>query len=200
MTDPTLDAIRRRLEKATKGPWVADFTPPSGAMIYAHDDKRVADVLERTAERSREQCSDNAMFIAHAPEDIAFLLHEVERLEHDSAKFKQRATQSVERHSPAHGFGGVNADFCIQCQCLWPCDASILLDQRAQAERVAEAVKWEVYQIGKLEHDIAPITLGEPLTDGEVVMFKKVVCLIAKAVRARMQQALAATDVGQERT
>ena len=60
-------------------------------------------------------------------------------------------------------------------------------------------MKWEVYQIGKLEHDIAPITLGEPLTDGEVVMFKKVVCLIAKAVRARMQQALAATDV-QERT
>ena len=73
-----------------------------------------------------------------------------------------------------------------------------LIAKMALAEVVVAAVKWEVDQLGKLEHDIAPITLGEPLTDGEIVMFKKIVCLIAKVVRARMQQALVATDAGKE--
>ena len=135
MTDPTLDAIQQRLEKATKGPWVADFAPPSGAMIYAADDKRVADVLERVAERPREECADNAMFIAHAPEDIAFLLQEVERLEGEHADCVPRS-----RYNCANDDWLKSEAKLAHVQEVARTEIEGLEAKLAQAERVVEAV------------------------------------------------------------
>lgn len=80
-----LDAIERRLDAATPGPWHEGdgwvYTLP----VY-EDDDRLSDVLgmdfvdDDRAAAEHDRASRNAQFIAHARTDVADLLAEVRRL------------------------------------------------------------------------------------------------------------------------
>lgn len=63
----TFIQIRERLEKATPGPWWYKKNPmrDDGWFAYGSDNKTVS---------SAQISEADAQFIAHAPEDIAFLL------------------------------------------------------------------------------------------------------------------------------
>lgn len=72
-----IDEIRQRLEKASPGPW--QILPGndrciSGTVISAADNRHIATATRTTEERA------NADFIAHAPEDIEYLLALVEEV------------------------------------------------------------------------------------------------------------------------
>lgn len=75
LTPEDLDAIRARWETATPGPWEAyiDLRGPCGQlmMILSRGRGSVADRVTR---------DDDAEAIAHAPEDVARLLAEIDRL------------------------------------------------------------------------------------------------------------------------
>mgnify|MGYP001560868222 CR=1 FL=1 len=98
---PTLAQIKARLEKATKGPWSwFDISDKGNGYIIgtAFDERgrqlcgRIPDDLffdeeklrigAQIGEHEAATCDyADADFIAHAPDDIAFLLREVERLD-----------------------------------------------------------------------------------------------------------------------
>jgi hypothetical protein len=87
--------IRARLNAATPGPWVEDdgnvFDDATSKARYdaiiakidgrPYDDAAVRKLgLVATCDQAWENFDNNALFIAHAPADIAFMLSEVERL------------------------------------------------------------------------------------------------------------------------
>ena len=89
MTD-RLAEIRVRLEAATPGPWFATSCPdkhsddgPDFWLIDAvpspNQETEVAEICHKPGGKS----GHNADFIAHAPEDIAWLLEEVKRLQEE---------------------------------------------------------------------------------------------------------------------
>ena len=84
-----LEPIKKRLAAATPGPWEAqDFDNFPGdegsAIVGAFGVGLVAYALRHGSSGDgwydEEQCDADATFIAHAPEDIAALVAEVERL------------------------------------------------------------------------------------------------------------------------
>lgn len=76
-----LDAIKGRLEQATPGPW------HQGPHYRADIESRYGRVAECGVTRG-QQAVANAAFIAHAPEDIADLLAEVERLRQERDRYE----------------------------------------------------------------------------------------------------------------
>jgi len=84
MTDEELAAIRDRLTAATPGPWGFAWGQRGGdegdwREIYACDDQRL--VIGTTGyETGGVARQEDAIFVRHAPEDMAVLLAEVERL------------------------------------------------------------------------------------------------------------------------
>lgn len=90
MTDRIAE-IRARLEAATPGPWKADTVKNVGenwligCVIEAGDDQRNCHWIVTTDNLRASQCmsggaEEDSVFIAHAPEDIKYLLDEIERL------------------------------------------------------------------------------------------------------------------------
>ena len=80
MTD-RLDAIRQRIAAATPGPWNLDYCERGGFVVIATaQGKHVVIASRNDIPHLTEQFSANAHLIAHAPDDLAYLLGEVERL------------------------------------------------------------------------------------------------------------------------
>lgn len=90
MTAERIAQIRARADAATRGPWHVQLTAetyidrPSRYPIYS-EVRGVVDVAEgdtyvAQTKRGNEQARADAEFIAHAREDVAVLLAEIERL------------------------------------------------------------------------------------------------------------------------
>lgn len=79
MTDDELNAIRQRVEAATPGPWYRDM-PHARVCATGRIIGRIATVTKQGTWSVTVQDDANALFIAHAREDIPALLAEVERL------------------------------------------------------------------------------------------------------------------------
>lgn len=81
MTQERLDAIRERVEVATDGPWAVDSDDPS-YIIYSERGGWDGLVIAHVAEQDGAlfPVEHNGALIAHAPQDLADLLAEVERL------------------------------------------------------------------------------------------------------------------------
>ena len=81
MTQERLDAIRERVEVATKGPWAVDSDDPS-YIIYSERGGWDGLVIAQVADQDGAlfPVEHNGALIAHAPQDLTDLLAEVERL------------------------------------------------------------------------------------------------------------------------
>ncbi len=91
MTTDRLKEIRERAEKATKGPWRCDvdiFNDDGEVEASVHDEEISMLFTEGTGVMGGEDCWTkaresqafrNAEFIAHAREDVPFLLAELEK-------------------------------------------------------------------------------------------------------------------------
>lgn len=83
-----LDEIRAREQAATPGPW---FVEPIGDRDFETAKQRgrvIPDVLRWQGYRNTLDCGEDdatAQFIAHAREDIPWLLAEIERLQENLA-------------------------------------------------------------------------------------------------------------------
>lgn len=73
-----ISEIKDRLEKATPGPWEADICETGSGVVS--DEGWICQLWYKT-EEPMENHICNADFIAHAPEDIRFLLDEIDRLQ-----------------------------------------------------------------------------------------------------------------------
>lgn len=90
-----IQEIKQRHEAATPGPWTHSRWAPG--YVVTDDDKFdvVASVFEYREDGTIEKkfCGEKSLanreFIAHAPEDIAYLLSEVERLQTDIKAMKE---------------------------------------------------------------------------------------------------------------
>lgn len=84
-----IQEIRERHEGATPGPWIAyEWTCDKGYAVYQNP----VDVRKAiTGYGSVLQTKENAEFIAHAPDDIAYLLSEVERLQTENDRLMKEA-------------------------------------------------------------------------------------------------------------
>lgn len=93
-----IEAIRKRLAESTPGPWENSWNFCDWNFSYSHSVMRgEADDLpiqvqslgkvmcigreSPQKEQSKKQCAADAELIAHAPEDLKFLIDRVERLE-----------------------------------------------------------------------------------------------------------------------
>lgn len=81
MTQEQLDAIQERVEVATDGPWTVDSDDPA-YIIYPEKGGWDGLVIAHVAEQDGAlfPVEHNGSLIAHAPQDLADLLAEVERL------------------------------------------------------------------------------------------------------------------------
>lgn len=81
MTQERLDAIRERVEVATDGPWAVDSDDPS-YIIYSERGGWDGLVIAQVADQDGAlfPVEHNGALIANAPQDLADLLAEVERL------------------------------------------------------------------------------------------------------------------------
>jgi len=80
MTQADRDAIRKRADAASKGPWTAETQQSS---VWSADDKQVAGCMSRPGCGmlwDKKVIQANADFIAAAREDVPALLDEVKRL------------------------------------------------------------------------------------------------------------------------
>lgn len=84
-----LAEIRARVEATSPGPWRFDA---NRAEIYSPNGHLIADVWEPTHE------SENAEFIAHAPEDTRALLAEIERLQRRVAELGRLEISEIRSH------------------------------------------------------------------------------------------------------
>lgn len=80
LTKEELEAIQKRAEAATPGPW---FWLDDGRLYSDSADKVIGEVIEGKDETWFDIFDTNAEFIAHAREDIPKLLVVIERLQQD---------------------------------------------------------------------------------------------------------------------
>ena len=98
MTDEELDAIKGRLAAITEWPWIAFCRSgvrhrmgiTNKRLFDDGDAPEVLDVVELGEGTGGIKSEANAEFIAHAPDDIARLLAEVERLKRVSRYLAER--------------------------------------------------------------------------------------------------------------
>lgn len=87
-----LKEIRERAEKATPGPWITVAHSWEQTSVFTDaDDIQIAACLYQGDEESEESNDQNdrcAEFIAHARDDVPYLLQEVERLNEELWKWK----------------------------------------------------------------------------------------------------------------
>jgi len=109
VTPDRLTEIQQRADAATDGPWVDHWWGIEGESV---------DVL--VVQDDYESSRQDFEFIAHAREDIPFLLAELARY--------QAAVQAVrEVHFQSD-------EWCLECQFCWPCRTA-----RTLAEHLGEA-------------------------------------------------------------
>ena len=99
MTD-RLDEIRKRLGAATPGPWHIERMKHSlkHSEIWLQPEDEHAWSLDCNTYQPNSKDEANAQLIAHAPEDIAYLLAEVERLQADLQKAYQEQYKAHVRY------------------------------------------------------------------------------------------------------
>ena len=102
MTREELDAIRARVEVATDGPWAVDSDDPS-YIIYPERGGWDGLVIAQVADQDGAlfPVEHNGALIAHAPQDLADLLAEVERLRARLTVDDDMVTRAVEAHHKA---------------------------------------------------------------------------------------------------
>lgn len=99
ITEERLDEIRERLDAATPGPWRPDNDEPG--YVIAPDDPSgwdgylIASTVDHDGGLFVQE--HNAELIAHAPQDLADLLAEVERLRDELAKAREVTDDMIER-------------------------------------------------------------------------------------------------------
>ena len=139
LTENGLQAIQKRLENATPGPWVFNILPQSVGITVAtihseHGPRETCWTVDLPPEIGGMGTKEDAEFIAHAPEDIAALLAEVERL-------KGRIEKVRELHKPIDALNtSVNRiqQVCVGCGQddgnweRWPCPTIHALDGEAE--------------------------------------------------------------------
>jgi hypothetical protein len=90
LNDEELEAIRKRAEAATEGPW--EYVGGVHKLIYTHTPTyRVANII--VEELSEEPDGE---FIAHARQDVPKLLAEIERLKGMTAWYRHAAKKYAE--------------------------------------------------------------------------------------------------------
>jgi hypothetical protein len=103
MTDEELEAIQKRADAATPGPWSA-FTDPARradqSLIVAPPPEY--GLIHVQTHKDFASLNHDATFIAHAREDIPKLLAEVRRLRDEN----EQLSKSVEFCVSKHGLGG----------------------------------------------------------------------------------------------
>lgn len=77
MTPEQLAAIRARLDAATPGPWIAEYSGDQGNCVIPHD---ALSTREAVCVTRLYHAAADAEFIAHARTDLETLLAEVEHL------------------------------------------------------------------------------------------------------------------------
>jgi hypothetical protein len=97
LSEERLAEIRARLENATPGPWEWEGTDGSLSLLKAGEDRMVLAVSRcDSCWKSQGRCwhpvDEDAVFIAHAPEDLAALLAEVDRLRAERKQHNRAAT------------------------------------------------------------------------------------------------------------
>ncbi len=117
MTD-RLSEIRERLEEATPGPWAQGMV---GDRLLPEVDYPAGFGFVQVTLQSDDGAGGvgDAAFIAHAPEDIAYLLAEVERLRQASEAMQVRTTRIIERLRRRAGDDFLHGDdmvLCADCQ------------------------------------------------------------------------------------
>ena len=82
MSDLDLEPIKARLDKAHTewGPWVAQEDDWDGYRVVVDDKLPGVSIIAEQIGQGADEGRGDAEFIAHAPEDIAALIREVEKL------------------------------------------------------------------------------------------------------------------------
>lgn len=109
-----LDEIRERNQKRTQGAWEAG-RPDMATIVDGYrskwiysDDKYIA-VSSGYDIDDWIQVMDNAYFIAHAPEDITYLLAEVERKDKRIQELELALSHKTVENTKLSGLSGFNA-------------------------------------------------------------------------------------------
>lgn len=114
MTQEQLDAIQARVDAATDGPWVEGercvFTEDYEHAIVSDSLVEVPGVIPYG--EAVQNPADVAL-IAHAPQDLADLLAEVERLRNDLAKAREVTDDMIERAAVQMCSNGRNATIWV---------------------------------------------------------------------------------------
>ena len=80
-TDPRIDEIRERLDKATPGPWEAGVDGDRMNPVVRALDGRVEHTIDYLLTKNGpDQGMNDAKFIANAPDDLAWCIRKIERL------------------------------------------------------------------------------------------------------------------------
>jgi glutathione S-transferase len=93
MTEDRIAAIRARLEAATPGPWTI-WDDPLDIEICNDDYSATHMHAVAKLENISPQVKRNAQFIAQAPEDIAYLLAELDKARETNTRLNRRATKA----------------------------------------------------------------------------------------------------------
>ena len=86
------EQIRKRLEAATPAPWFVKETAVTVTIKKKRDN--IVSMPKKCGWKMREQTNKDADFIAHAPEDIAYLLQQVEKLK-EALEFFTKNYESI---------------------------------------------------------------------------------------------------------
>ena len=121
MTDPYTEAIKRRAEAATPGPWVGVIKPNGkgpglvGRAGNRGTGKCLAVLNGIPGGKQRKADTD---FIAHCREDVPTLLAALEAAERENERMREAAATFVAKHEsfhPAHWVAATPDEYCDAC-------------------------------------------------------------------------------------
>jgi hypothetical protein len=103
MTQEQVDEIKARVDAATPGPWLSrtssnwvDGKRTTTEYFVMREDDDVAVCADCVDPNTSKPSEANADFIAYAREDIPALLAEVERLQAENARLRDRLTAATD--------------------------------------------------------------------------------------------------------
>ena len=117
MTTLDLEPIKERLDKAHTewGPWKAKEDSWDGYSVVIDDNGPGVSIIAEQIGQGEDEGRGDATFIAHAPEDIAALIIEVERL-------RGQIDAVREHHVPVDAnYYAATVTECCSCPGPWPC-------------------------------------------------------------------------------
>jgi hypothetical protein len=128
-TEQRIEQIKERADKATAGPW--NYCESDG-VFYSPDKTPVGCVYDNvdsgTDEIDDEPSRHNGYFIAHAREDVPFLLRRIEELKEWGQAFRVY---------------GSTPDAALQCIQRWQADSIALQSIEQSANRPANQTEGE---------------------------------------------------------